>query len=239
MVVNDALHTRWVIGADGLHSTIRRLAGLDAPNDEPASRRFGVRRHYEVKPWSDRVEVFWSSVGEAYVTPVADDCVGVAILFEPPGRFDALLEDFPALKARLRHASVVSEDRGAGAFGVSAMHPSRRRVLLAGDAAGYVDALTGEGIALGLATGRVAASLIAVGEAERYDALYRRLTRRWTWSTRALLAMTRPRWVQRPLIRLLAAAPFVFDTALGVLSQNGQSSSDDIQNRTLLPSTST
>jgi len=39
-------------------------------------------------PWSDCVEVYWAGGAEAYVTPVADDCVGVAILTSRKGRFD-------------------------------------------------------------------------------------------------------------------------------------------------------
>ena len=47
-------------------------------------------------PWSDCVEVHWSGGAEAYVTPVADDCVGVAILTSHRARFDEHLEAFPA-----------------------------------------------------------------------------------------------------------------------------------------------
>ena len=49
-------------------------------------------------PWSDCVEVYWSADAEAYVTPVADDCVGVAILTARKGGFDEHLEAFPALQ---------------------------------------------------------------------------------------------------------------------------------------------
>ena len=43
-------------------------------------------------PWSDCVEVYWSDDAEAYVTPVADDCVGVAILTSRQGGFDEHLD---------------------------------------------------------------------------------------------------------------------------------------------------
>ena len=45
----------------------------------------GIRRHYQVSPWSDTVEVHWAGGTEAYVTPVADDTVGVAILTSGAG----------------------------------------------------------------------------------------------------------------------------------------------------------
>ena len=51
------LSARLVVGADGLRSRLRRWAGLDG---EPAPvRRFGVRRHFAIAPWSDFVEVSW------------------------------------------------------------------------------------------------------------------------------------------------------------------------------------
>ena len=40
--------------------------------DPARGRRYGVRRHYRVEPWTDLVEVHWGRHVEAYVTPVAD-----------------------------------------------------------------------------------------------------------------------------------------------------------------------
>ena len=60
-------------------------------------------------PWSDCVEVYWSDDAEAYVTPVADDCVGIAILTSHKGGFDEHLGAFPALKdsgATARHTAL-------------------------------------------------------------------------------------------------------------------------------------
>src|SRR5690349_5254141 len=42
---------RWLVGADGQNSRVRRAAGLDAASRE--LRRFGFRRHYRVSPWTD------------------------------------------------------------------------------------------------------------------------------------------------------------------------------------------
>ncbi|HEX5566803.1 MAG TPA: FAD-dependent monooxygenase, partial [Streptomyces sp.] len=59
---------RWMIAADGLHSPVRRTLGLQGR--VCGVRRYGLRRHYRVAPWTDHVEVYWSARGEAYVTPV-------------------------------------------------------------------------------------------------------------------------------------------------------------------------
>ncbi|HSC20975.1 MAG TPA: FAD-dependent monooxygenase, partial [Solirubrobacterales bacterium] len=112
------LPARFVVGADGLNSRVRRGAGLESTEPAKASRharRFGVRRHYAMAPWSDFVEVTWGREAEAYVTPVAGDEVGVAILWSGPARgFDDLLPRFPELAARLSGVPAASRDRGAG-----------------------------------------------------------------------------------------------------------------------------
>ena len=54
----DGEPARYLVAADGLHSSVRRLVGLEG---RPAvRRRFGLRRHFEVEPWSDFVDVHWA-----------------------------------------------------------------------------------------------------------------------------------------------------------------------------------
>lgn len=75
------VRARWLLGCDGLHSTVRGLVGLQAgPPRRRTAPRFGLRRHVAVAPWSDRVEVHWGPDAEAYVTPVSHHQVGVALL---------------------------------------------------------------------------------------------------------------------------------------------------------------
>lgn len=78
-------------------------------------RRYGVRRHYRVPAWSEFLEVHWSRWGEAYVTPVQPDLVGVAIL----SRHRPNLSWFPWLAHQLRAAATgrVPPGRRAGAAG--------------------------------------------------------------------------------------------------------------------------
>lgn len=213
----EGLAARYLVGADGLHSTVRRLAQLDSP---ARTRRYGVRRHFAVGPWTDRVEVYWSTVGEAYVTPVDEGTIGVALLYRPPGRFDELLQHFPVLRSRLAGAVQLNEDRGAGPFGFRAVRRVSGRTLLVGDAAGYLDPLTGEGIQLGLATAAAAVTAIADGEPQRYEHEWGRVVRTYWWTTQALLWLTRPRVTHRPLINLLDRQPWLFDRALAILADS-------------------
>ena len=157
------VRARWVVGADGLHSRLRHWAGLAAPPGR--YRRFGVRRHYALRPWAQHVEVHWTAGCEAYVTPAGRECVGVAMLWSGArASFDEHLARFPALRERLAGAPPMSRDRGAGPLHQRARGAVRGRVALVGDAAGYLDALTGEGIALGLREARALADAVAAGD---------------------------------------------------------------------------
>ncbi|MFW5966010.1 MAG: NAD(P)/FAD-dependent oxidoreductase [Persicimonas sp.] len=211
----DGEKARYLIGADGLHSHVRREVGIEAHTGEDP--RFGVRRHYEVSPWADRVEVYWSPRGEAYVTPVDDEAVGVAFLAEGGGRFDDFLPHFPHLAERLDGATPISEDRGGGPFEHRLERRVAGRVLLVGDAAGYLDPLTGEGVALALSTARAAVDALADDAPERYEERYTRLTRTYWWMTGLLLHVSRRRWLHRPMLELLDRAPHLFDGCLHLL----------------------
>ena len=104
------------------------------------------------------MEVHWGSYGEAYVTPVGADLVGVAVLSAQPGAVRGAAQRFPQLRERLANASAATRARGAGPLRQRVARRVAGRVLLVGDAGGYVDALTGEGISLGMAQARAAVS---------------------------------------------------------------------------------
>ena len=234
------LRGRYLVAADGLHSRIRRLAHLDAPRRLRSSPRYGVRRHFSTSPWSEFVEVHLADRMEAYVTPVAADVVGIALLFSPesaragqphasgsrtaerPGqgtRFEALLERFPALQDKLRDAEPLDAPRGAGPLRQPVRRRFAGRVALVGDAAGYLDALSGQGLELGFAA---AAALIEVLKSgaplSHYEQAYRRLSRRYYLGTELLLQLTRHRPLRRGSLRLLRATPALFDRLLGALA---------------------
>lgn len=205
----EALRARWIVGADGQESRVRRAAGLDSP---ASSRRVGLRRHYGIEPWSDVVEVHWAEGNEAYVTPVAPDQICVAMLSDrAPGGFDAALERFPSLARRLAGAGVASADLGAATLFRRGGRVVSGRVALAGDAAGCVDAMTGDGISLALAQALALGSALRRGDLSFYAADYRRIVRRPNRMTALMLAARRRGPVRRAVLRGLAAVPGLFD----------------------------
>jgi flavin-dependent dehydrogenase len=214
-VLVDGEPVRHLVAADGLHSPVRRHLGLDAAPQ--ATRRYGLRCHVASAPWTSFVEVHWSPRGEAYVTPVAEGRVGVAVLTGQPGSFEDLLAGFPTLAPRLAGLTR-SRVRGAGPLRQRASARVRGRCLLVGDAAGYVDALTGEGIAVGVAQARAAVAAVLADDAASYERTWRRVTWRHDLLTHGLLTATRHRSLRARIVPAAAALPRVFELAVNQLA---------------------
>jgi len=144
-----------VIGADGLHSRTRDSVGIAV--ERRGHSRWGCRQHFDGEPWTDHVEVYFARGFEVYVTPVARG-VNVAVLWDtrvvhpPAGRSPvaSLVAQVPALAPQLIRRAPSDPARAGGPFDVRVRRPWRLGVLLIGDAAGYVDALTGEGVGVAL-----------------------------------------------------------------------------------------
>lgn len=212
------LRARYLVAADGLHSSIREVAGL-AVDGGTGTPRWGLRRHYALRPFSDMVEVTWAEHSEAYVTPVAPDTVGVAILSSVRGGFADQLAAFPDLAARLAAAEPASDVRGAGPLRQRTSGRVAGRVLLVGDAAGYIDALTGEGLALSLTA---AAELVRCLREDRpgdYDRAWSRTSRRSRWLTSGLLWSRGHPALARRVVPMAARAPWLFALAVDQLAR--------------------
>jgi flavin-dependent dehydrogenase len=213
-----AIYGRYLLAADGLHSPTRRALGLEVCSRGP--QRFGQRRHYGLRPWSSHVEVHWGSYGEAYVTPVGADLVEVAVLSARRAPFEEQLNEFPRLRERLANATAATQVRGAGPLRQRVVRRVAGRVLLVGDAGGYVDALTGEGISLGTAQARAAVSAISADRPHTYERAWRRASWRYAAMTHALVQATRPAWARQAIVPAAAALPTVFRAAVRELGRS-------------------
>lgn len=222
---SDAVHVsghsaRWLVGADGLHSRVRRDLGLELETPRTTNRpaRYGLRAHVQMAPWTNHVEVHWARDSEAYVTPVAADLVGVAVLSSRRATYDTQLEAFPALLERIERAPRITDVRGAGPLRQRVRRRVSGRVLLVGDAAGYVDALTGEGIALAVASARELVICLRVGRPEAYERRWLAVTRRYRWLTGALLTTRGTAGLGAVIVPAAAALPRVFRVAVDQLA---------------------
>lgn len=219
-----SLSAAWLLGCDGLHSAVRGLAGLNPvrssrrPSAGQSARRYGQRRHYAVAPWSHLIEVHWGNQSEVYVTPVSAMMIGVALLGSRGTDFAAEIGQIPELADRLAGAENLSGLRGAGPFRQGSSARTAGRVLLVGDASGYVDAITGEGLRVGFAQARAAVDSIALGSPASYEARWRRETRDFRLLTGALV-----RTAQSPLrsaiVPTAVALPWVFGAVVERLAR--------------------
>jgi menaquinone-9 beta-reductase len=219
------LEGRILVVADGLHSPLRKSAGLDGPV-EPRER-FGLRQHFRLPPWSRFVEVHLSPGVEAFVTPAGASRVGVAFLWERAEvagtvSFEVLLRRFPGLAERLSGALPDSEPRGAGPFAHAVRSRISERLVLAGDAAGYVDAITGEGLSMAFVCAEKLGALLpsALGRGatrhalEPYERAASREFSRYALVCRSVLALARRPRLRRQVLRLLRYTPGLFDRIL-------------------------
>lgn len=78
------------------------------------------------------------------MTPVAEDCIGIAILSSSRAGLDSHFDAFGELRYRV-NGHPHGQGRAAGPLRQNVRSRAAGRVLLAGDAAGYIDVLTGEG----------------------------------------------------------------------------------------------
>ncbi|MDR3656279.1 MAG: NAD(P)/FAD-dependent oxidoreductase [Mycobacterium sp.] len=209
-VAAAGVYAKYLVAADGLHSPVRHAVGITATAGKP--RRYGVRWHFKVPAWTDFVEVHWSRWGEAYVTPVEPDLVGVAIL--SPGRPD--LAWFPWLARRLEGAGR-GQARGCGPLRQVVSRRVAGRVLLVGDAAGYEDALTGEGISLAVKQAAAAVDAIVNDTPSSYEAAWHRVTRNYRLLTRALVLASAPPLARKAIVPVSVVLPPVFRWGVNVL----------------------
>lgn len=211
------IKSRYLIGADGLHSTVRTSLNLDLQPKKKASQRYGLRQHFALEPWSDYVEVYWLPSAELYVTPVDDKTVGIAILGSDNLDFWKIVGQLPDLERRLKAAEPASKLRGAGPLRQNVKARISGRTMLVGDASGYVDALTGEGMRVGFEEGRAAVQSIIADSPSAYDANWNQITRSYRILAGGLLWASSNR-VIRPLITPAASAlPSVFRRIVNTL----------------------
>lgn len=163
-----------LIAADGSNSTIARKIHGAKPN--PADRILAVRAYFEnVNCTPHQAQIYFTSKsfpGYYWFFPTSRDTanVGVGMVLEnfPKEELNlkTLLEELIYSDAALRNAigkgKAINKISG---WPLSTYNPARRkvfdRVLLAGDAAGLINSLNGEGIQYALLSGRWAAETIS------------------------------------------------------------------------------
>ena len=214
LVDGKTIAARWIVGADGIRSRVRRWCGIEAPAlPQP---RYAFRRHYRVAPWTDCMEIHWGRTSQAYVTPVGRQDTCVVLISRNPGmRSASMSAEFPELSDRLALAEA-SPESGAVTLAYGFERVYRDRVALIGDASGSVDAITGEGLCLAFHQAAALADALESGDLSGYQVAHRRLARRPTLMGRLLLLLDSQPRLRRRALRTLAAHPDLFARLLAV-----------------------
>ncbi|MBI3895296.1 MAG: NAD(P)/FAD-dependent oxidoreductase [Acidobacteria bacterium] len=170
LVEGEPRRATLTVAADGLHSRIRRSLGLDVPVKR---RRLGARCHFRLardKEWPPWVDVFVSRGRELYVTALPDRELLVAALVDTEALREPVEQAFrrwwqaePALHSRLEDAEQVSSLRCISPLAGHARCGVAPGVVLLGDAAGFLDPITGGGMTQALMTAELLAKYIRRG----------------------------------------------------------------------------
>jgi flavin-dependent dehydrogenase len=212
---DDEVKCRWIVGADGSQSAMRRAAGLESPSACP--RRFGLRRHFRIEPWTDLVEGHWAHGVQAFATPVARNEVEVAILSSDSRlRFHDALRLFPKLMAHIGGADPASNVRGAVTASRRLERVASRNLALLGDASGSVDSVTGLGLSMSFQQAVALGEALTREDLSFYAAEHHRLAKRPRIMESVMLAMDQRDSLRRRAIRTLEAEPVHFSSLLGV-----------------------
>ena len=211
----DFVRARWIIGADGSNSRVRRWAGLEA--SYRPRLRYAFRRHYRVAPWTDHMEIHWGERCQGYATAVADNQVCVAIASNDPNlRLDVALRELPELAAQLEGAGSSTPERGAVTGNRRLKRVWDRNVMLIGDAAGTVDAITGEGLGLAFSQAVGLAECIEANDLARYQRIHDDLALRPLLMARFMLLMDRRPGLQDRVLQVFQNRPEMFRRLLAL-----------------------
>jgi len=161
------LHARVVIAADGRHS---RLAfGMGLAEYAPRPKRWAFGAYFAgVQGMTTQGEMHVRPDGYIGIAPLPGDVANVCVVRELKNIFraqrvnaesviDRAVRDDPALRERFVGARQVSDVTSLGPLAVECRAAGYPGLLLAGDAAGFVDPMTGDGLRFALRGGELAA----------------------------------------------------------------------------------
>jgi flavin-dependent dehydrogenase len=213
---------RWVIGADGLRS---RFHGRGITATLPRLARVGLSTHVRgLRVDRERVEILIHASGEVYLAPSDGDEALVACLFWedrlPEGsnetRVRAVLESLDALAGRRDVLTFTTPILGVGPLGLRVEPLFFDNVVLAGDAAGAPDPVTGEGMSLAVISARAMAEALASDDPASYEKSRREAARGSEWLSRWMLRASRRPGVADRLVATLGRSPGLFGKLLEI-----------------------
>lgn len=221
---------RVVVLAEGRGGGIARRLGL--VRESRSLRKFAMRGHWSgVDALGDLGEMHVGGGGYCGIAPLSSTDANVAFVLDvhemPAAGGDVetfyrkTLERWPGIASRLERATLLAPPRATGPLAVEAQRLTAHRLLLVGDAAGFYDPFTGEGVTLALKSAAMAADAVEAFlhrgaslrsyELRRHDATAAKFR-----FNRLLQHVVRRPALACALARRLARRPDVADALVGV-----------------------
>jgi flavin-dependent dehydrogenase len=230
----ERIDARLVVGADGRGSVVARALGLLRPH---RLRRMALIRHVSgIERLGDRGEIYVDPPDYAILNPVAPGLVNLSLVVPLAharpyrGRLETFME---ARLKQLRHlpgrlAGMRAEGplMAMGPLAYRVAEPRVAGVMLAGDAAGFYDPFTGEGLYTALRSAEllaeVAQAALASGDLSAGALARYALTRRAAFAdkarlTRALQVVIAHRRLANLAAHFLQRRPTLLATLMGII----------------------
>jgi geranylgeranyl reductase family protein len=232
---SERLGARLVVGADGRASVVARRLGLVRPH--PWLRRLALMTYAEgVDHDPERGEIFLDPPAYSILNPVADGCVNLSLVVpvaegarqkaDLTGYFDRAVAAFPFLRDRLREGRRAAPVRALAPLAYRVDPPRHGGVILVGDALGFLDPFTGEGIYAALRSAELAVEAadpaLRAGDlsARTLAPAHRRRLAEFAAKGRVATLLQRliaRRWLAVTVARRLAARPALLAEVMGVV----------------------
>lgn len=204
-----------IVGADGMHSLVARKCGFAGAKH--GARRFALGGHYSgLKALDGYIDMFVDGASYAAINPLTDTSANVMLVVSESEleanreRVDAFAEERARSLAGglLAGARIEGKRVAIGPLSYRANTLTGCRVLLAGDAACFIDPFTGQGVYLAMRCAQIAAECILSGNLRGYESRARREI------------AARERAARR--VRGLIASPLLARTAAAALRHNAR-----------------
>jgi len=137
-----------------------RFSGSTAVGSGP--KWIGVKAHYRERNPAPSTDLYFFDNGYCGVQPVARDSINVCALVRSDSAktLEAVFRRSPQLAARAEHWERITAPVSTAPVLYHKPTCLREKILLAGDAAGFIDPFAGDGISLALRSGQAAAQCI-------------------------------------------------------------------------------
>ncbi len=210
IVSGEPRRARLVVAADGVHSRIRHQLGLDVP---PRRKRLGIRAHFRLAPGQAQppwVDVF-AALADCEVWGASTECA-----------FHRWWRAERRLASLMEGAEQISSLMGSSPLSGGARIGVAPGVALLGDAAGFLDPITGGGMTQALMSAELLAEYIVgrLGTQERwlwkFDRERQRMLRDYQMLTQMVLWVADHPRLAKGLLSSLKNSPKIFSHLVGV-----------------------